>query len=206
MTQGHTTYRCTSTEGVYQHHTPCTRTEVLTPSPRSSPAKKKQPPAIRQPTRQGKLCPGLQSTAVISCCCSWYLAQATVSARNAHRIANLTTAPTTAGKQDSFTKLLKGPEAKIWGRSFANKWGQFILPHDLGITCLLTKQVKGTGTLFFMEKSQVPKDQERHLRHRKQKVEQQCITTSRLLAQQQPNELRHQHPLPNHQELRVISS
>jgi hypothetical protein len=65
--------------------------------------------------------------------------------------------PPTAGKQGSLTKLLKGPEANIWGHSLANAWGQ-LLPHGLGTTHPLAKQVKGTVPFFFIEKSQGPQD------------------------------------------------
>jgi hypothetical protein len=44
-------------------------------------------------------------------------------------------------------KLLKSPNAKLWGRSLTNKWGR-LLAHGLSTTCPLAEQVKGTGTLF----------------------------------------------------------
>ena len=85
------------------------------------------------------------------------LAQCATHDRYAYHIAALATAPPTAGKQGSLTKLLRGPDATIWERSLANKWGR-VLAHGLGISRPTAKQVKGTRTVFFIKKAQVPKE------------------------------------------------
>jgi hypothetical protein len=85
------------------------------------------------------------------------LAQCATHERYAHHIAALATAPPTAGKQGSLTKLLRGSNATIWERSLANEWGR-LLAHGLGISRPASEQVKGTGTVFFIEKAQVSKD------------------------------------------------
>jgi hypothetical protein len=85
------------------------------------------------------------------------LAQCATHDQYAHHIAALATAPPTAGKQGSLTKLLRGSDATIWERSLANECGR-LLAHGLGISRPASEQVKGTGTVFFIEKSQVPKD------------------------------------------------
>ena len=75
----------------------------------------------------------------------------------AHHIAGLTTptqeAPT---KKNSLDRLLKGPEAEIWSRSNASEWGR-ILPNGVGKSRPESKSIAGTGTTFFINKSQVPK-------------------------------------------------
>ena len=48
-----------------------------------------------------------------------------------------------------YMHLIKGPERKIWERSFANELGQL----SQGI-----REVKGTNTVMFIPKSKVPKD------------------------------------------------
>ena len=85
------------------------------------------------------------------------LAQSATNERYANHIAALATAPPTAGNQGSLTKLLLGPDATIWERSLANEWGR-LLAHGLGISRPAAEQVKGTGTVFFIDKTQVPKD------------------------------------------------
>jgi hypothetical protein len=123
MTRAHTTYPCTSTEGAYQHHTPCTRTEGAHTVTLSISSQEDA---------------GGRSTYIQSRRSSRHLVQATVSKRYAHHITNLATAPLTAGKQGSLTNLLKGPEAKIWGRSLANEWGR-LLAYGLGTTHSLAR-------------------------------------------------------------------
>jgi hypothetical protein len=83
------------------------------------------------------------------------LAQTATTGRYAHHVAALATAPPTAGKQGSLKKLLLGPEATIWRRSLANEWGR-LLPHGIGTNRPIAEQIKGTGTVFFIKKSQVP--------------------------------------------------
>jgi hypothetical protein len=85
------------------------------------------------------------------------LAQCATHEQYAHHIAALATAPPTAGKQGFLTKLLRGSDATIWERSLANEWDR-LLAHGLGISRPASEQVKGTGTVFFIEKAQVPKD------------------------------------------------
>ena len=85
------------------------------------------------------------------------LAQCATNEQYAHHIAAVATAPPTAGKQGSLTKLLRGPDATIWERSLANEWGR-LLAHGLGISRPASEQVRGTGTVFFIEKDQVSKD------------------------------------------------
>jgi hypothetical protein len=52
------------------------------------------------------------------------LGQSAINKRYTHHIATIITAPPTAGKQSSLTKLLPlGPNATIWERSLANEWG-----------------------------------------------------------------------------------
>ena len=85
------------------------------------------------------------------------LAQCATNERYVHHIAALATASPMAGKQGSLTKLLRGPDATIWERSLANEWGR-LLAHGLGISRPAAEQVKGTGTVFFIKKAQVPKD------------------------------------------------
>ena len=75
------------------------------------------------------------------------LAQCATNERYAHYIAALATAPPTAGKQGSLTKLLRGSDATIWERSLANEWGR-LLAHGLGISRPTSEQVKGTGTVL----------------------------------------------------------
>jgi hypothetical protein len=77
--------------------------------------------------------------------------------RYAHHIATLATTPPPAGKQGSLKKLLLGPDATIWERSLANEWGR-LLPHGIGTSRPTTEQITGTGTVFFIPKSRVPKD------------------------------------------------
>ena len=68
------------------------------------------------------------------------LAQSATNEWYAHHIAALTTAPPTAGKQGSLTKLLLGPDATIWERSLlANEWGR-LLAHGLSITRPIAEQ------------------------------------------------------------------
>ena len=45
--------------------------------------------------------------------------------------------------------MIKGPERKIWERSFENEFGQLYQG---------TREVKGTNTVMFIPKSKVPKD------------------------------------------------
>ena len=54
-----------------------------------------------------------------------------------------------SGVDQEYRHLIKGPERKMWERSFANKLGQLAQ----GI-----REVKGTNTVIFIPKSKVPKD------------------------------------------------
>jgi hypothetical protein len=85
------------------------------------------------------------------------VAQTATSERYAHHIAALATTPPTAGKQGSLKKLLLGPDGKTWERSLTNEWGR-LLSHGIGTSRPLAEQIEGTGTIFFIKKSQVPKD------------------------------------------------
>jgi hypothetical protein len=85
------------------------------------------------------------------------LAQTATSGRYANHIAALANSPPTAGKQGSLKKLLLGPEAKIWERSLANEWGR-LLSHGIGTSRPANEQIKGTSTIVFITKTQVPQD------------------------------------------------
>ena len=54
-----------------------------------------------------------------------------------------------SGVAQEYRHLIKGPERKVWERSFANKLGQL----SQGI-----REVKGTNTVIFILKPKVPKD------------------------------------------------
>ena len=54
-----------------------------------------------------------------------------------------------SGVAQEYRHLVKGPDRKIWERSFANELGQLAQ----GI-----RTVKGTNTIIFIPKTQVPKD------------------------------------------------
>jgi hypothetical protein len=83
------------------------------------------------------------------------LAQGATHAKYAHHIAALATSPPVAGKQGSLTKLLLGSDGKIWERSTANEWGR-LLAHGIGKDRPQAEQIAGTGTLFFVNKSEIP--------------------------------------------------
>jgi len=83
------------------------------------------------------------------------LAQTAIATRYAHHIAALATTPPTAGKQGSLKKLLLGYDAKTWTRGLANEWGR-ILPFGIGRNRPAQERIQGTGTVFFIKKSQVP--------------------------------------------------
>jgi hypothetical protein len=91
---------------------------------------------------------------------SRYMAQsATHSAfrlKYAHHIAALVTTPV-AGKQESLTKLLRGPDATTWSRSSANEWGR-LLEFGIGLARPASERITGTGTIFFVHKDDVPAD------------------------------------------------
>ena len=84
-------------------------------------------------------------------------AEATIPKNYSHHIAALAAAPPASGKQPTLTTLLKGPEADIWTRSTANEWGR-LLEHGTGLDRPPEERIKGTGTLFFVAKSQIPED------------------------------------------------
>ena len=48
-----------------------------------------------------------------------------------------------------YRHLIKGPESRIWERSFANELGQL---------SQVIREVKGTNTVIFIPKSKFPKD------------------------------------------------
>jgi hypothetical protein len=85
------------------------------------------------------------------------LAQTATVNPYARYIAALTTTPPTSGKQGSIKKLLHGPDSKVWERGLANEWGR-LLSHGIGTTRPPSDQIKGTGNIFFITKSQVPAD------------------------------------------------
>ena len=75
-----------------------------------------------------------------------------------HHIAALSTTPTSLlvpEKLPSLHKLLKGPDQKIWSRSWANELGR-LLPHGVGKSRPKSKRIEGTSTIFPIKKSQVP--------------------------------------------------
>jgi hypothetical protein len=84
------------------------------------------------------------------------LAQSAISHRYAHHIAALTITPPTSGKQGSLKTLLRGPDEHIWTRGLANEWGR-LLEHGLGQQRSPADRIAGTGTLFFISRTQVPK-------------------------------------------------
>jgi hypothetical protein len=84
-------------------------------------------------------------------------AKSSTSTDYAHHIAGLANAPPSSGKQGSLKKLLRGEEAATWTKGLANEWGR-LLPHGIGAKRPESERIKGTGTLFFITKSQVPKD------------------------------------------------
>ena len=54
-----------------------------------------------------------------------------------------------SGVAQEYRNLIKGPERKIWERSFTIKLGQI---------AQVIREVKGTNTIVFIPKSNVPKD------------------------------------------------
>jgi hypothetical protein len=85
------------------------------------------------------------------------LAQTATNNKYAHHVAALATTPPTAGKQGSLKKLLNGPSAPTWLHGLANEWGR-LLPNGIGKNRPISERVKGTGTLFFINETEVPKD------------------------------------------------
>ena len=73
----------------------------------------------------------------------------------AHHIAALGASAPITGKQASLTKLLRGPDATMWSRSHANKWGR-LLEFGIGQNCPASERIAGTGTIFFVKKTDVP--------------------------------------------------
>jgi hypothetical protein len=88
------------------------------------------------------------------------LAQCATNERYAHYIAALATAPPTAGKQGSLTKLLRGADVTIWERSLANEsMGSTPRPRPRHLSPhLRTSQRHRDSIGFFIQKDQVPKD------------------------------------------------
>jgi hypothetical protein len=122
--------------------------------PKKAPTDKSDPPIqtpnSRQPPRPSRLAPRPSMRPASS-----PLAQATIDSSYSQHIAALTTTPPTAGKQGSLKKLLHGPDADTWKRGLANEWGR-LLPHGIGITRPPPEWIDGTGTIFFIAKTQVP--------------------------------------------------
>jgi len=74
----------------------------------------------------------------------------------ANHIAALANAPDpTSGRQPSLRTLLRGPKQATWTHGLANEWGR-LLAHGIGLLRPLANRIKGTGTLFFITKNQVP--------------------------------------------------
>ena len=73
----------------------------------------------------------------------------------AHHIASLTTSPE-SGKQLALDKLLKRTNKEIWDRLNSNEWGR-LLPNEVGKSIPENERIKVTGTIKFINKSQVPK-------------------------------------------------
>ena len=57
---------------------------------------------------------------------------------------------TPSGKKETIDSLLKGDNSAIWERSLSNEWGRLAQGNNLG--------VKGTNTISFISKSEVPTD------------------------------------------------
>jgi hypothetical protein len=124
---------CTRTEGA-AHHTPCTRTEGAHTNTRSSSHHTATVPSSHEKrhasTQTGSPLPIIPSrpTQHILPTPSYLYQPPSVSPmrhprpiRPSHHIAALATAPPTAGKQGSLTKLVRGSDATIWERSLANE-------------------------------------------------------------------------------------
>ena len=47
--------------------------------------------------------------------------------------------------------------AEIWDCSLENEWGG-LLPNGVGKNCPKQERIAGTGTIFFVQKSDIPKD------------------------------------------------
>ena len=95
-----------------------------------------------------------------------HLAQAaTIQTKYHHHIEHLTNAITNSdnlyfqegsGKQANLGKLLKGPDADIWKRGLCNEFGR-LLSRGIGKNRPDSEKIKGTGTMFFIPRSKVPK-------------------------------------------------
>ena len=135
---------------------PAPEPRVLTPASHPSPkAKGKRRPIARPaPPRPSRRSHRLQSRPS-----STPLAQSATNAPYARHISALATTPPTAGKQGSLKKLLLGPDANTWSTGLANEWGR-LLPHGIGRDRPQSDKIKGTGTVFFIKKSQVPLDRQ----------------------------------------------
>ena len=87
-----------------------------------------------------------------------FLAQAMYEAKYAHHIAALgSSVPAEKGKLASLRNLLKGEDATIWTRSAANEFGR-LLPHGVGKSRPLAERITGTGTMFPIQRSNIPRD------------------------------------------------
>jgi hypothetical protein len=61
----------------------------------------------------------------------------------------------TSGKQGSIKKLIDKWKNKTWTRSLSNEFGR-LLSKGIGASRPPKERVKGTGTIFFINKTQVP--------------------------------------------------
>jgi hypothetical protein len=74
-----------------------------------------------------------------------------------HHMAALSSPSPLAGKQGSLKKCLQSNDANKWNRGLCNEWGR-VLQHGIGRNRPPNERIQGTGTVFFIQKSQVPKD------------------------------------------------
>ena len=76
-----------------------------------------------------------------------------------HHIAAFASAPPPVAKDSklpSLSKLLKGDDGKLWGRSTANAFGR-LFANGVGRSRPVAERIEGTGTSFPIRKSAIPK-------------------------------------------------
>ena len=61
------------------------------------------------------------------------------------------------GEKLPIRQLQNGPILAIWDQGLENEWGP-LLPNGVGKTLLKSEQIAGTGTIFSIQKSSIPKD------------------------------------------------
>ena len=71
-----------------------------------------------------------------------------------HHIAAHVHYPVT-GRKLNIRKLCKGPDSHIWDYSLGTEWGR-LLPNGPRNNRRQEKCVRGTGTVFFVQRSQIP--------------------------------------------------